>query len=113
MHSSPSRHRAGSPAALALLLAVAAIPACGDDTDVQCGQSYLRYDNFGSPFIINWCRACHSADLPPDMRQAAPDDINFDTLDEIRAWSLQIKLTAGQGDTMPPSGGPPPPSAPC
>ena len=110
MPSSPSAHTPHRPRAPApwrfTLAALAALAACGDDTDVQCGQSFLRYDNFGSPFIINWCRACHSVDLPPDMRQDAPDDINFDTLDEIRAWSPQIKRTVGQSDSMPPSGGP-------
>jgi uncharacterized membrane protein len=97
---------ATAAAVLLALSALSALSACGDDTDVQCGPSFLRYDNFGSPFIVNWCRSCHSVDLPPDMRQDAPDDINFDTLDEIRAWSFQIKLTTGEGDTMPPAGGP-------
>jgi len=94
-------------AALALALALA-LAACGSDTDPDCDRSFLRYDNFGSPFIANWCRACHSADLPPDMRQQAPANVNFDTLDEIRAWSTQIEHTAGsdQEATMPPAGGP-------
>lgn len=105
-----SRSRTWAAAALAALaaLSLAAFPACGDDTDLQCAQSFLRYDNFGSPFIINWCRACHSVELPPDMRQNTPDNINFDTLDDIRAWSFQIRRTTGQDDSMPPSGGPSP-----
>ena len=112
MRSSHSRRpRAASaharPARVALLYLAAAIaPACGDDADPICEQSFLRYDNFGALFITNWCRACHSLELPPDMRQDAPDDINFDTLDEVRAWSRQIQLTTGQATTMPPSGGP-------
>jgi uncharacterized membrane protein len=114
MPSSPSAHPTHRPhaaarrlfRAIAALSAFAVLSACGDDTDVQCAHSFLRYDNFGSPFIISWCRACHSVDLPPDMRQNTPDNINFDTLDDIRAWSFEIKLTAGQGDSMPPSGGP-------
>jgi len=93
-------------AALAALAALAVGPACGADTDPTCAQSYLRYDNFGSPFIVSWCRACHSAGAPPDMRQQAPADINFDSLSEIRHWSLQIRLTAGDGSSMPPAGGP-------
>jgi len=100
----PSSRSAQRLAAL-LTLALAA-PACGDDTDPNCDQSFLRYDNFGSPFIINWCRACHSIELPADMRQDAPTDINFDTLGEVRAWSRQIQLTAGNSTTMPPTGGP-------
>jgi uncharacterized membrane protein len=90
----------------AALAALAALLGCGTDTDPACAQSYLRYDNFGAPFIVNWCRACHSADTPPGMRQQAPADVNFDNLSEIRHWSLQIRVTAGQGSSMPPAGGP-------
>jgi uncharacterized membrane protein len=101
MRSSPSR------AALAAALALAALgAACGTDTDRTCAQSFLRYDNFGSPFIVNWCRACHSADTPPDMRQQSPAGVDFDNLSEIRRWSFQIRITAGQGSAMPPAGGP-------
>jgi uncharacterized membrane protein len=91
---------------VAAALAAAAALACGADTDRTCAQSYLRYDNFGSPFVVNWCRACHSADAPTDMRQQAPADMNFDDVSEIRHWSLQIRLTAGEGSSMPPAGGP-------
>jgi uncharacterized membrane protein len=101
MRSSPSA------ALVALAAALAIAPACGADTDRTCAQSFLRYDNFGAPFIVNWCRACHSADAPPDMRQQAPAGVDFDTLSEIRRWSLQIRLTAGEGSSMPPAGGPP------
>ncbi len=85
---------------------VLALAACGTDTDVRCASSQLTYNNFGASFILNWCRDCHSAELPPAMRQDAPTDINFDTLDEIRAWSQRISLTAGTATTMPPAGGP-------
>jgi uncharacterized membrane protein len=87
-------------------LLVVALAACGSDTDPACDASFLRYDNFGSPFLSNWCRACHSAALPADMRQLAPVDVNFDTLDEIRRWSRFIELAAGEGVAMPPAGGP-------
>jgi uncharacterized membrane protein len=99
-----SSHSSAALAALAALGALGA--ACGADTDPTCAQSFLRYDNFGAPFIVNWCRACHSAGTPPDMRQQAPADVNFDTLPEIRRWSLAIRITAGQGSSMPPAGGP-------
>lgn len=71
-----------------------------------CAQSFLRHDNVGAPFIANGCRACHSADTPPGMRQQAPADVNFDNLSEVRRWSFQIRITAGQGSSMPPAGGP-------
>ena len=86
-----------------LLLVLA---ACGTDTDAQCASSQLTYDNFGAPFVTNWCRSCHSASLIPSMRQDAPTDVNFDTLDEVRTWSRRISLTAGTTSDMPPAGGP-------
>lgn len=91
---------------VAVLAIHAVLGACGNDSNPECEASFLRYGNFGSPFLANWCRACHSATLPPDMRQQAPDDVNFDTLEEIRAWSIRIDRTAGAGATMPPAGGP-------
>ena len=107
MRSSPSEQRAVPAAVLAVALAALTLaPGCGTDTDRRCSQSFLRYDNFGSPFIVNWCRSCHSVDLPPDMRQEAPDDINFDTLDDVRNWSAEILRTTAEVDTMPPAGGP-------
>jgi uncharacterized membrane protein len=95
-----------SRSARALAIACALAPACGADTDPRCDASFLRYDNFGAPFIINWCRACHSATVPLDMRQQAPVHVNFDTLDEIRAWSPSISRLAGESVAMPPAGGP-------
>ncbi|HEY0476777.1 MAG TPA: hypothetical protein VGD37_04595 [Kofleriaceae bacterium] len=89
-----------------VLAALTAASACGTDTDPSCARSFLRYDNFGSPFIVNWCRSCHSVETPVDMRQQAPAEINFDNLSEIRRWSQQIKLSAGDGTSMPPAGGP-------
>ena len=72
-----------------------------------CETSYLTYDNFGAPFVINWCRGCHSDAVPPAMRQKAPTDANFDTLAEVQMWSDRIasKVT-GMAPTMPPAGGP-------
>ena len=99
------------------LLALVIVAACGTDPAVDthhdqvppddCTTSYLTYDNFGEPFVANWCRGCHSSALPDDMRQMAPKEANFDTLDEVRTWSDGIVSKAG-GDpaTMPPAGGP-------
>src|SRR3954471_23657480 len=61
----------------------------------KCETSYLTYNNFGEPFIANWCRGCHSVAIPHgDMRQDAPDEVNFDTLDEIQMWSGGISTNA-------------------
>lgn len=98
---------------LALLVAL----GCGndhaldDDDDVppadRCETSYLTYRNFGEPFALDWCRGCHSAEVPPGMRQKAPIDINFDTHDDVMQWRERITNRAtGDEATMPPAGGP-------
>jgi len=72
-----------------------------------CDTSYLDYDNFGAPFVINWCRGCHSDAVPAGMRQKAPLDANFDTLAQVRTWSPKIATRAtGTTPNMPPAGGP-------
>ena len=72
-----------------------------------CDTSYLDYDNFGAPFVINWCRGCHSSAVPVAMRQKAPADANFDNLDQVRMWSERIAVrAAGTVPNMPPAGGP-------
>jgi uncharacterized membrane protein len=78
------------------------------DAAASCDTSYLRYDNFGEPFVTNWCRGCHSANLPLDMRQGSPPEANFDALDDVRTWSPRIALRATHGTPtfMPPAGGP-------
>lgn len=77
----------------------------GDDT-TTCDNSYLTYDNFGEPFMENWCRSCHSSQVPEDMRQTAPDDVNFDDLADVKSFADRIKYRAGEQKTMPPAGGP-------
>jgi hypothetical protein len=86
--------------------ALVALAGCGADTNGDCVPSFLRYANFGAPFMANWCRSCHSVDLPAEMRQQAPAEINFDNLAEIRRWSFAIERTTRPGGSMPPAGGP-------
>jgi uncharacterized membrane protein len=93
-----------------LLLLVACSTSSSDPPpidDATCRQSFADYTNFGEPFALDWCRGCHSATLPADMRQSAPADVNFDTHDEVLAWKERILVRAtGDSPTMPPAGGP-------
>ena len=98
------------------LLLVLTLASCGTDQDNgetphtvdACDTSYLRYENFGAPFTLDWCRGCHSQAIPMTMRQKAPVDVNFDTIDDIRHWQHQILIQAtGTTPKMPPAGGPP------
>ena len=83
--------------------------ALGDDDfdPDRCETSYLTYGNFGEPFALDWCRGCHSSDVPMGMRQKAPIDVNCDTHEDIMTWRERIESRAtGDEPTMPPAGGP-------
>lgn len=105
------------------LLIACMLAACGndigsdpindDDDDgepppvAQCDSSFLDHDNFGAPFVANWCRGCHSSAVPMNMRQKAPIDVNFDGEGDLVVWAERIKIRAsGDKPTMPPAGGP-------
>jgi len=113
--------RNGWTAAVALVLAAAAAGCAGDATPPETNEgpwtalsdrpcptdSFLTYESFGSPFFSNYCRGCHSSALAADARQLAPLEVNFDTVDDIRALSERVWLRAADGNaTMPPAGGP-------
>jgi uncharacterized membrane protein len=73
----------------------------------KCDDSFLDHDNFGAPFVANWCRGCHSSAVPMNMRQKAPIDVNFDAEGDLVVWSERIKIRAASlTGTMPPAGGP-------
>lgn len=102
------------------LSALVLAAACGtdqrpvDDDETQppitpdvCEESFLSYDNAGAPFMINWCRGCHSSAVPRAMRQKAPMMVNFDTEEDIVRWAERIEARATSASpTMPPAGGP-------
>lgn len=85
----------------------------GDDSMIEpiapnaCDTTYLDYSNFGAPFVINWCRGCHSKSIPQGMRQKAPMTVNFDTYDDVQTWAERIEArAASMAPSMPPAGGP-------
>jgi hypothetical protein len=107
------------------LLLVALLAGCGTDYVLEeppprddgetpiaiepdaCETSYLTYDTFGEPFMLNWCRGCHSSSIPAGMRQKAPAAVNFDTLEDVRARKDRVAARAASVTaTMPPVGGP-------
>lgn len=87
------------------------LPDPGDDMpppepDV-CESSYLDYGNFGAQFSANWCRGCHSSEVPQAMRQHAPVGVDFDDEADLLEWKVKIRAKAtGDKPTMPPAGGP-------
>lgn len=87
-----------SPASLLVV-----VIACSGDNRSAC-ETFPTYTTFGEPFVIDWCRGCHSAESA--ARHMAPAAVNFDTLDEIRAYGGEIRMRAGTTMMMPPAGGP-------
>ena len=59
--------------------------------------------NFGVGFILTYCSGCHSSGVPADERQMAPAGVDFDNVDDVRAWADRIwARAADQNMTMPP-----------
>ena len=103
------------------LLIAALLAACGNDIGSEpnipddddplpvnkCETTFLDHDNFGAPFVANWCRGCHSSAVPMNMRQEAPIEVNFDDEADLVVWAERIKIRAAStAPTMPPAGGP-------
>ena len=78
-----------------------------DTADVemtQCADDYeLTWDNFGHGFFLTYCTSCHSADSP--NRFDAPEGIDFDTEDQVRAWRNVLQTVVVEEQTMPLGGG--------
>ena len=95
--------------AVARLLAAALAVGCEDPpapavTDTSCGGDFeLNWDNFGDAFFHTWCRSCHSADAP--QRFDAPEGVDFDTIDEVRAYKDRVQVRVIDEHTMPLGGG--------
>jgi uncharacterized membrane protein len=96
---------------LALVICVA---ACGADPESSapdepdpCETSIVTHANFGEPFLLDWCRSCHSSELTTEHRQGAPPDVDFDDLEIVRSYASEIVDRAGVTmPTMPPAAGP-------
>jgi len=95
-------------------LAASALAACDpapmtiDQYKCPPGGTTLTYANFGAQFFANNCNTCHSAP-DGDARHGAPDDVHFDTLDDVLAHKPQIFVdAAGPNTSMPPGPDDPP-----
>lgn len=92
--------------------AVLLLAGCGGgkETGVTCPTgSTLTYQNFGQGFMSTYCLRCHNSALSGSARHDAPGDVNFNTVEEVRAESHEIDKWAGASatvtnDSMPPDG---------
>lgn len=98
--------------------------SCGGDeifgppTETVCpdGGTPLTYNNFGKPFMEQYCTGCHSSELVGEQRMGAPSFHDFDSLFGIKAVSDHIDETTAAGPAainrgMPPDGEPQPSDA--
>ncbi len=102
-------------AALAILAGCEEKPLFGPPTESVCPPTQtLSYENFGKPFMENYCTECHDSQKRGEDRQGATSFHDFDTIYGIRAVSEHIDLTSAAGptgivnDSMPPDGDPTP-----
>jgi len=98
---------------LVLPLIVAALASCadGNDTDApMCSHDPpLTYDDFGKPFMQQFCNGCHSSLVTEEYRNDAPLGVDFDTYQGVLENRIKIRVqTNPEGPIMPPGGGPNP-----
>lgn len=87
-------------AALILLL-----PACAPDADTAdtagCGHEVLiTWETGGEALFLSYCRSCHSS--AASDRHGAPEYLNYDTLESVRAAEHNIRQAALWDQVMPP-----------
>ena len=59
------------------------------------GSNAVTYDNFAKDFFNTYCQSCHGASVTD--RNGAPDDIFFDTRDDI--WEQREQVFAQAADS--------------
>ncbi|MFZ5479124.1 MAG: hypothetical protein ACOZNI_20335 [Myxococcota bacterium] len=75
----------------------------GGDTAAACDPAVATWDGFGDGFFRTYCRACHSATAPD--RHGAPEGVDFDTIDDVRAQRDAVRSAVIERGTMPLGGG--------
>jgi hypothetical protein len=85
-------------ASLGALAACTTTPLFGPPTESVCpSDSALTYENFGKPFMEDYCTRCHAANLRGADRQGAPSFHDFDTIFGIRVVFDHIDETTASG----------------
>ena len=89
-----------------VLLTLAPLLAAGcnlvtiDEYPCPDGGTTFTYENFGAPFMTDYCNRCHSA--PDGQRNGAPDSDVFATHAEVVAHAARIFARAADtNDSMP------------
>ena len=104
-----------------LLLATLIIAACGGNDDPPpdstepgpssgstCpSDSTLTYENFGMQFFADYCTRCHSTMPENGTRSGAPRGLDWDQIDVVREYTMQIDKMAAAGPDATNTGMPP------
>jgi len=114
-----------TPPHLASLALVFAIAACSDTalptpTETVCPDpdpQTLTWDNFGQPFMADYCTVCHDSALVHAKRNGAPLFHDYDSLSGVLKIPEHIDERAGSGPAalntlMPPGECPSTPGGP-
>lgn len=87
------------------------LAACSSESGATCPPgSTLTYTSFAKGFVDTYCVRCHSSQLAgEEARQKAPEGVDYDTHDGVRANADKIDERAAAGpdsinDSMPPDG---------
>lgn len=74
--------------------------ASDDDDGDLCGRDY---ETEIAPFFETYCLRCHSVENVGDERNDAPDELNYDTQEDVVKWGELILEQLGPDGEMPPS----------
>lgn len=68
------------------------------------GVPTVTWQSFGRGFFFENCNGCHASTTAD--RHDAPEDVTFDTVDEVWIWSnVILSVATGDEPSMPPRGG--------
>lgn len=87
-----------------LLLACSEVEVdSGQDTGFCTDAPVTTWDNFGAGFVTQNCQSCHASTA--DNREGAPEDVFFDSSDDVAAHADRMLVRVVDEPTMPPQGG--------
>ncbi len=89
-----------------LLLVLACTDVPGDSGGpADCADApVVTWASWGQGFLIESCQTCHATTSPD--RNGAPEDVSFDTLDDVKLHADRMLVRAtGDAPDMPPRGG--------
>lgn len=88
------------PLLLLALSACASSPDTAADTAPCPHERVVTWAEGGEAFFLSYCRSCHSETASD--RHGAPEYLNYDTLESVRAAAHNIRQAALWDQVMPP-----------